>query len=393
METGVRSPRLRRWNSRDLHRRRGAAIETVTVQLAGRSYRVLLGDGLLSDFSSLVDQHSRTNRYAVITDSNVGPMYGGKVLAEFGNHDRCSLFQFPAGEQHKTRETWQSITDQMLAAGFGRDTTVIALGGGVVGDLAGFVAATFLRGVPLIQVPTSLLAMIDSSVGGKTGVDTVHGKNLVGAFHQPMVVIADVATIATLPAAHVSAGMAEAIKHGVVADAAYFRRLVGLSDRVLERDATAITELVKRSVEIKADVVSEDEREQGKRAVLNFGHTIGHALEAVSGYELLHGEAVAQGMLAEAELGIRLAITDAAVLTELKEALSAMMLPTELDMTAEPATLLKAMEQDKKNRHGSVRFALPERLGKMARDPGGSWTCSAPEPVVTGALAHLFKHK
>jgi len=352
-----------------------------------------LGDGLLSDLSSLANQHSRTDRYAVITDSNVGPLYGDKVITQLGGQERSSLFQFPAGEQHKTRETWQSITDQMLAASFGRDTTVIALGGGVVGDLAGFVAATYLRGVPHIQVPTSLLAMIDSSVGGKTGVDTLHGKNLVGAFHQPVVVVADVSTIATLPASHVSAGMAEAIKHGAVADAAYFRRLLGLSDRVLERDPTAITEVVKRSVEIKADVVSQDEREHGKRTVLNFGHTIGHALEAVSGYELLHGEAVALGMLAEAELGIRLTITDPGVLAELKEALSAMKLPTRLATSAEPDTLLKAMEQDKKNRQGSVRFALPERLGNMARDPGGSWTYSAPDPVVSGVLAHLFKHK
>lgn len=352
-----------------------------------------MGDGLLSELASLAGQHSRTHRYAVITDSNVGPLYGDGVLVQLGGHDRSSLFQFPAGEQHKTRETWQSITDQMLAAGFGRDTTVIALGGGVVGDLAGFVAATYLRGVPHIQVPTSLLAMIDSSVGGKTGVDTVHGKNLVGAFHQPMAVVADVATIATLPASHVSAGMAEAIKHGAVADAAYLRSLVGLSARVLERDPTAIANVVKRSVEIKADIVSEDEREQGRRAVLNFGHTIGHALEAVSGYQLLHGEAVAMGMLAEAELGIRLAITDAGALTKLEEALSAMRLPTELSTSAEPATLLKAMAQDKKNRQGSVRFALPERLGRMARDSGGDWTCSASESVVIGVLSHVFKHK
>ncbi|UCD23602.1 MAG: 3-dehydroquinate synthase, partial [Gemmatimonadota bacterium] len=280
-----------------------------------------------------------------------------------------------------------SITDQMLDSGLGRDTTVVALGGGVVGDLAGFVAATFLRGVPYIQAPTSLLAMIDASVGGKTGVDTSHGKNLVGAFCQPAVVIADVSTLATLPPGHVSAGMAEAIKHGVIQDAAYFRHIVEQAGRILERESDAIIDVVRRSVEIKADVVSEDEREQGRRAILNFGHTIGHALEAVSEYGLLHGEAVALGMTAEVKLGCKLGITDTAVIPELQTAISALSLPSEINPPLDPDALLAAMAQDKKNRAGAVTFALPARLGSMARGPDGSWTQSVPKQVITEALA------
>jgi 3-dehydroquinate synthase len=210
---------------------------------------------------------------------------------------------FPAGEWNKTRETWSALTDQLLAAGIGRDGAVVAVGGGVVGDVAGFVAATVLRGIPYVQVPTTLLAMIDSSIGGKTGVDTVHGKNLVGAFHQPRAVIADVNTLTTLPPVHRSAGMAEALKHGFIADAIYLESLVRDRDRILDAEPGALLETVRRSVEIKAAVVADDERELGRRAILNFGHTVGHAIETVCGYEILHGEAVAMGMIVEAELG------------------------------------------------------------------------------------------
>src|SRR6185312_7677005 len=211
------------------------------------------------------------------------------------------LFEFPAGEWNKTRETWARLSDRLLEHQFGRDSAVIALGGGVVGDVAGFVAATYLRGIPYVQVPTSLLAMIDSSIGGKTGVDVTAGKNLIGAFHQPRLVVADLDVLSSLPRSQLAAGIAEAVKHGVIADAEYFAFLEATPDAILRGDAAAVERLVTRSIEIKAAVVAEDEREMGRRAILNFGHTVGHAIEATVKYDMLHGEAVAIGMAYEAE--------------------------------------------------------------------------------------------
>jgi 3-dehydroquinate synthase len=248
--------------------------------------------------------------------------------------------------------------------------------------LAGFVAATYLRGIRCVQVPTSLLAMIDSAIGGKTGIDTQLGKNLVGAFHQPTV-IADVGTLRSLPPVQLAAGMAEALKHGVIADAAYFQRLMAASDGVRARDSEILLDVVRRSVEIKAGVVAEDEREAGRRAVLNFGHTVAHGLEAIQGYELLHGEAVAVGMLAEARLGERLGVTEAGVADEVRRALEAYRLPLDPPGDVDPERLLEVMHQDKKNRDKSVKFALPKRLGEMARGPAGEWTIGAPDDALS----------
>lgn len=311
------------------------------------------------------------------------------MLADLGGEPRCALFSFPTGEPQKTRATWSDLTDRLLAAGFGRDTAIVALGGGVVGDVAGFVAATFLRGIPYVQVPTTLLAMIDSSIGGKTGVDTPQGKNLVGAFHQPAVVVADASTLKTLPERHVSAGIAEAIKHGAIADARYFEWLVADCAAILARDVDTLQEVVRRSVEIKAAVVSDDVKEQGKRAVLNFGHTFGHAIEAVTGYRSLHGEAVAIGMVAEVELGLELGITDPAVPDRLRAAAAALRLPATLPHGVAPERVLQTMEQDKKKRRGHARFALLERLGRVARTAAGEWTHAATEPAISRVLDRM----
>jgi 3-dehydroquinate synthase len=357
------------------------------VPLGDRSYEVLVGNRLLDQAGALVHERAPAHRYAVITDSTVGPLYGPRLVAQLGGEERCSLFQFPAGESHKTRGTWQELTDMMLAAGLGRDAAVVALGGGVVGDLAGFVAATYLRGVPYVQVPTTLLAMIDSSVGGKTGVDTAHGKNLVGAFHQPRIVLADVATLETLPARQLSAGLAEAVKHGVIADARYLQELASQASLVRDADPASLIRVVQGSVEIKARVVAGDEFETDRRAVLNFGHTVGHALEAVSQYELLHGEAVAIGMLLEAAIGVNLGITEEAVTSAVREASERLGLPTAPPEGLELDRLLQHMEQDKKKRDGSVRFVLPARLGEMARDSNGAWTHLVPRSVIGAVWA------
>ncbi len=267
-------------------------------RIALPTYDVTVAAGILERLGDVVREAAPAHRYAVVTDSNVGVAYGPRVLEALGA-EHAAVFTVPAGESHKTRESWARVTDALFAARFGRDTTIVALGGGVIGDLAGFVAATFMRGIPFVQVPTTLLAMIDASVGGKTGVDTPAGKNLVGAFHQPAAVVADLRALATLPSAQLAAGMAEAIKHGVIADAGYLDSVAAVAERIDEIDVggAQMLDLVARSIEIKADVVRRDERESGLRKILNFGHTIGHAIEHMSGYSILHGEAVAVGMV------------------------------------------------------------------------------------------------
>ncbi len=312
----------------------------------------------------------------------MAPLYGQRLAEQFAGDPPCTLLAFPAGEWNKTRETWGTLTDQLLAAGLGRDGAIIAVGGGVVGDLAGFVAATYLRGIPYVQVPTTLLAMIDSSIGGKTGVDTSHGKNLVGSFHQPRAVFADMLTLTTLPPVHRSAGMAEALKHGFIADADYLEDLLSHRDGILAAEPEALLQAVRRSIEIKAEVVADDEREHGRRAILNFGHTIGHAVEAVSGYGVLHGEAVAMGMAAEAELGEQLGCSDPDTAVRVRGALETFGLPRDISVEGTAAELLDVMSRDKKVRDGTVRFALLRRPGEIARGPEGQWTVPvAPKPI------------
>lgn len=353
------------------------------------SYDILIGIGLLDDLARLVARHCAAQRYAVISDSHVAELYGPRVMQVLreGRLD-AELYAFPAGEWNKTRDSWASLSDRMLEAQFGRDAAVLALGGGVVGDVAGFVAATYYRGIPFVQLPTTLLAMIDSSIGGKTGVDTPRGKNLLGAFHQPRVVIADLGTLTTLPAPQLAAGMAEAIKHGVVADADYCAALERDRDAVLgkQRDPDALLRLVTRSVEIKAAVVAADEREGGRRALLNFGHTIGHAVEATNGYAMLHGEAIAIGMALESALAERVGIAERGTGAGIVRLLERFNLPTALPAAARADDLLAAMHHDKKRRGSDLHFALPRRIGEMCGDATSGWTMAVAEDIVREAL-------
>jgi len=273
----------------------------------------------------------------------------------------------------------------MLAAHFGRDCAVIALGGGVVGDLAGFVAATYLRGVPHVQLPTSLLAMIDSSIGGKTGVDVPAGKNLLGAFHQPRLVAADLTLLTSLPPVQLSAGLAEAVKHGVIADTEYFAFLESDHAAILSKHGSALERVVQRSVEIKAAVVAEDERESGRRAILNFGHTIGHAIEATSKFEVLHGEAVAIGMVYEARLGEALGVTAKGTADRIAQLLEQVRLPVERPDGVSADQLIEVMRGDKKVRGGEIRFALPKEIGVMNQMDG--WTIPVEEKRICDLLA------
>lgn len=355
----------------------------------GTPYDVVLGRGVLDDLGSLVAAHCPASHYAVVSDSSVAERYGARAVEALRHAGPTSLLTFPAGEWNKTRETWQTITDQLLGMHLDRDAAVVALGGGVAGDLAGFVAATFKRGIPVVQVPTSLLAMIDSSIGGKTGVDTALGKNLVGAFHQPRLVVADVDTLTTLPPVQLAAGAAEAIKHGMIADADYLHMLTREAGGVRSADPEVLTAVVRRSVEIKAEVVGWDEHDRSRRATLNFGHTIGHGLEATFGYGILHGEAVAIGMVAEALLGKRLGIAAQAVEERLLQTLTAFDLPQSPPGVVIATDLLERIRTDKKARDGTVRFALPCAVGEMARGPDSDWTVPVPEEDIIAILESL----
>ncbi len=356
-------------------------------RIALPGYDVTVGAGMLDRLGDIVRAAAPAHRYAIVTDANLEPVYADGVREALGT-DRTSVFTAPAGESHKTRDTWARITDELFAARFGRDSAVIALGGGVIGDLAGFVAATFMRGVPFVQVPTTLLAMIDASIGGKTGVDTPAGKNLVGAFHQPAAVVADLRTLTTLPAAHLRAGMAEAIKHGVIADASYFDGVAAVSARIGEVDVggTSMLDLVARSIEIKADVVRRDERESGLRKTLNFGHTIGHAVEHLSGYSLLHGEAIAIGMVAESRIAEVLGIAAVGTASRIQSLVRAVGLPDSLPRGISTGDVITATHGDKKARAGRAEYALPARIGTMAGESEG-WTVPVADSAVREALA------
>ena len=269
---------------------------TITVELGDRSYPIVIGRGLLGGSFDLA-RYVTGNDCLVVTNETVAPLYLQQLKADL-NGCSVGVLELPDGEEFKTIETAGSILDALVQARAGRDTTVIALGGGVVGDITGFAAACYMRGVAFIQVPTTLLAQVDSSVGGKTGVNHPKGKNLVGAFHQPKIVLIDIDTLNTLPDRELRAGLAEVIKHGAIADRTFFEWLELNMDALLAKDPDALAHAVQRSCEIKAEVVADDERESGRRAILNFGHTFGHAIERCQGYgDWLHGEAVAAGMV------------------------------------------------------------------------------------------------
>lgn len=293
---------------------------------------------------------------------------------------------FPQGELSKTRETWSRLTDELLAEGVGRDAAIVAMGGGVTGDLAGFVAATYLRGIPYVQVPTTLLAMVDSAVGGKVGVDTAWGKNQVGAFYPPALVVADPLTLMSLPDRDYRAGLAEAVKHGVIADREYFDWIASRGRDIRSRQPAAITHLVQRSIEIKAGVVSQDERERGRRAILNAGHTVAHAVEAASGFRMHHGECVAIGLVIESRIAESLGLTEPGTALTIARVLERFGLPLRLPSDLDPQSVLEAMAGDKKNQSGMIHFSFPRTVGAM-HGAGTSWTTSAPPELILKELS------
>jgi 3-dehydroquinate synthase len=338
----------------------------IVVGLGDRSYPIVLGHGVLAETGVWLKEVAPPGRCALVTNPTVGALYADTVIrsAAAAGFEPVRI-DVPDGEEHKNLASLARIYDGLVDAALERNSPLLALGGGVVGDLAGFAAATYLRGIPYLQLPTTLLAQVDSSVGGKTGIDHPRGKNLIGAFYQPRAVLIDLATLRTLPRRQLLAGFAEVVKYGAILDADLFAFLEQKLAQVLALDTAVLQHVVRRCCELKAQVVERDERESGERAVLNFGHTIGHALESVTGYtRFLHGEAVAIGMVAEARVSAALGLCRPEVVGRLRALLERAGLPVELPADIDREKLAGAIELDKKVRGGKVKFVALEALGR-----------------------------
>ena len=334
---------------------------------AERSYEVVFGLCQPFEIAGELAAFAAPSRWLVISDSTVGPLYAEPLVAVLREVVAdTDLLIFEAGEQSKNRATVAELQDQALAAAADRDAWVVAVGGGVVGDVAGLVAATLFRGLSYVQIPTTLLAMVDSSVGGKTGVDTDHGKNLVGAFHQPRRVLIDVGVLDTLADAELGAGMAEVIKYGVIVEEQLFVDLEdGLLDSCVARVPRALEEIISRCLRAKAEIVRADERESGCRKILNFGHTVGHAVEKVLSYRIRHGEAVAIGMTIESALAVELAGASSDLAGRVEELCRRCRLPVRLPAGCGADQVVEACRFDKKTQAGKLRMALPLEIGRM----------------------------
>ena len=351
----------------------------------------MVGPTLAGDGVEYVREAIGARRAVVVSDSNVAPLYADALAESLAVPARDRL-KVQAGEQSKSRAEWARLTDAMLANEVGRDSVVVAVGGGVVGDLAGFVAATYMRGVPVIQVPTTLLAMIDAAVGGKTGVDTAAGKNLVGAFHQPSLVLADPTVLATLPIDQLRNGLAEALKHAMISSTVELEWLLANAATLTDpanAESPQFTELVARNLQIKVGVVQRDERESGVRKSLNFGHTIGHAIEVVCEFTMLHGACVGVGMRTEAEIAVRLGLAASTLPARIDAALMALGLPLSPTRRLNPADVLAATRVDKKARAGAVEYALVRDVGIVAGSESGYGT-PVDNQIVLGALSECL---
>jgi 3-dehydroquinate synthase len=349
------------------------STQQVLIDLGERSYPIAIGSGLLGNATSYENLPSASTAL-IVSNSAVAPLYAHTLQSALHVHyKRVLLVTLPDGEVHKDWPTLQLIFDELLAQGCDRKTVLFALGGGVVGDMTGFAAACYMRGVPFVQVPTTLLAQVDSSVGGKTAINHPLGKNMVGAFYQPARVICDIDVLTTLPSRQLSAGLAEIIKYGPIADMTFLDWIEGNMDALLSRDPAALAYAIRRSCEIKAAVVGQDERESGLRAILNFGHTFGHAIESGLGYgQWLHGEGVGCGMVMAAELSHRLGLVDAAFVSRLRSVISRAGLPVKaprLSPADSAGRYLELMRVDKKAEAGEIRFVVIDSPGSACMRP------------------------
>lgn len=357
-------------------------------RIADESYDVRIGRGLAPRLTVALRKRPLGQRYVIVTDSHLNRQ-GESLLAAFRRRGLgADLISFPAGEGSKSRRVRDEIEDAIIRLGAGRDTALVALGGGVVGDLVGFVAATFKRGIPCVQIPTTLIGMVDAAIGGKTGINHPAGKNLIGAFHQPAAVYIDVDHLKTLPERHYTSGLAEVIKCGVIADRALFASLETHLDRILRREPDLMSRVIEACCRIKARVVMEDPRESNRRKILNFGHTIGHAIETLSGFRLAHGEAVSIGMVAEARIAARTGILTYAAAERIARLCDRAGLPTAVPPAFTPAAILEVARHDKKNRQGRIAYALPGRIGAMA-GVKGDYAVHADDALVMEVLQDL----
>ena len=357
----------------------------IPVDLGPRSYSILVGAGALATVGTELAKRGVGRKVVLVSDAAIARLHAEPVVRGLGQAGfDIAQVSVPDGEQAKRLDVVSDLWDRLLDAGCDRTSTVVALGGGAVGDVAGFAAATYMRGMNLVQVPTTLLAQVDASIGGKTAIDHPRGKNLIGAFHQPRIVIVDPATLTTLPEREFRSGLAEVIKHGIVLDAAYFADLETSIRALLDRDLTTLERIVAGSCRLKAQVVERDEQEAELRWVLNYGHTVGHALEAATGFRRwAHGEAVSLGIAAEARLAERLGIGSPATTERQLRLLSAVGLPVD-GLQVDPATVVEAMSRDKKGRDGRVPFVLAPEIGTFRIVP------EVPSDIVLQVLKNLL---
>jgi 3-dehydroquinate synthase len=354
-------------------------VDTLNVELGNRSYPILIDAGLIGR-SGVLERYVPADDVLIVSNTSVAPLYLPALAAGLGAGRRLLEVILPDGEAHKTLANVARVLDALVANRFGRDCCIVALGGGVVGDLAGFTAACYQRGVALVQAPTTLLAQVDAAVGGKTGVNHPGGKNLIGAFHQPEAVLSDTATLATLPPRELRAGLAEVIKYGLICDAEFFAWLEAHLPQLLAGESAALAHAVRRSCEIKAGIVGRDEREQGERALLNLGHTFAHALESATGYrEWLHGEAVAAGLVMAAEMSHACGLLEAADAARVRSLVQRAGLPTRIPAVA-PGTALEHMRIDKKVKGGRIRLVLLRGIGAACL------TADYPDGALQGTL-------
>ena len=365
-------------------------MRNVSVQLGNRSYSIKVGPGLLKAHGRECARLKLGRRCAIITDTNVGRRYAKIVFDSLA----CAGFSpmlivVPAGETSKSLKTVQACYDHLAGQRLERKSFIVALGGGVVGDLAGFVAATYLRGIPFVQAPTTLLALVDSSVGGKVGVNLKAGKNLVGAFYQPRLVLCDLDMLKTLPEREFRAGLAEVIKYGIIHDAKLFAQLERVFPKILKRDTKTLAEVIARCCEIKAEVVAKDETEGGLRAILNFGHTIGHAIENVTGYgKYLHGEAISIGQVAAAKLSREMLGFPKRDVERIEDIFRLAGLPVTIKLNAnQRQRVLAAMRHDKKVSGGEIKFVLAKKIGRVV------WGRRVPDERVHQALDEIVNQK
>lgn len=359
-------------------------MEHLTCEIAKESESYSIEFGILAKQAHYLG--GIASRFAIITDENVKELYGNALLESFrASGLNVELFSFPGGELHKTRVTKESLEDQLLENGFGRDSCVIALGGGIVIDMAGFIAATYCRGVPLVMMPTSLLAMVDACIGGKTGVNVPYGKNLIGAIYQPKKVIIDTSVLHTLPQKEFSNGIVEMIKHGLIADAALFDYLDDHFTEILELNLPRLEKAIVDSCRIKKNIVEQDEKEKGLRRLLNYGHTVGHALEKLTHYHLSHGEAVAIGLLVESYIAYELGYLDHEVVTRIKKILVHYLLPLQFSYRFSSEAIIEAMRSDKKSLKGIPRFALIQAIGEPLSFEG-CYCTPVDEPIIKKAI-------